>query len=364
MPEKKYIQMRGINPFSLQTKILWHHDRLFNFLNKGSSFPVEIEINPTNYCNEKCVWCISSYSHKKEEGIDKDVLLRFIEEYKEMGGKSIIWSGGGEPTCYPHLKEAILKAAKLGIKQGLMTNGFFNEDLIPILGKHMGWVRFSLDTADKERYKKMKGVDAFDTVVKNIKLLTKTPVRVVTNMNMAEWNVDEIEKMAEFSKEIGADGFQIRPILGRPYGDSYNKQSDKEFILKQWKRLQDLDKFKEEKFKVFISWDKFHDVIDEENNHGRIYNKCQYHHFIAVLNSNGEFTVCMYRLNDPKFVFGNVNEKSLKEIWNSDKRKEVIDHCDNKIDFSKCQVCCKGHELNKFLHRIQNPIKSSDPDFL
>lgn len=348
------------NPFGAQAKILWHTDRLCSFLREGSAFPVHVEISPTNDCNMSCEWCFCNRMRSKES-IDIGVLESFLMEFHRMGGKAVGWSGGGEPTCYSHLDDAIEIAADIGLEQGLFTNGLFPKRLIKVIGENMTWVRLALDTTEKKSFSEKKGVseNALGKVLNNMKQLSEYPTRLVTNTELASWNSRHMRDFILTSKRYGADIAQIRPVLPRSY---LNEKIDSEFYIDQLPRLREYEQMGDKDFQVFISWDKFADIISGEP-YGRTYDKCQYHHFFCVLNANGDLGVCMYRLDDPHFIFGNVYNKTVGDIWESDKRKEVIRYCNEQIDFSKCQICCKGAELNKILHFVQTPNPKSDPNF-
>jgi len=358
--DKAFHRVDGRNPFGAQAKLLWHSDRLCSFLRDGSAFPVHVEISPTSTCNMTCEWCISSYM-RKSENIDLKSLKRFLYKFREMGGRAVVWSGGGEPTLYPELEEAIEEASCLNLKQGIFTNGLFPKRLIKRIGENMEWVRFALDTTDKKLFCEKKGVNerAYEKVLANLKLLSVYPSRLIVNAELDKWNLSNMKNIIETSKAQGADIVQIRPVLPRPYKD---ETVDSDFYASCLPMLKELEEMGDKGCQVFISWDKFDDFVDGEP-YGRTYDKCQYHHFFFVLTANGDLGVCMYRLYDDNFIFGNIYKNSLEGIWQSEKRKEVIRHCNEDIDFSKCQICCKGSELNKMLHFIQNPNPKSDPDF-
>jgi radical SAM protein with 4Fe4S-binding SPASM domain len=92
--------------------------------------------------------------------------------------------------------------------------------------------------------------------------------------------------------------------------------------------------------------------------------KCVAHFFVCILNADGDLCVCMYHLGDKRFSFGNIDEQSLSDIWRGAKRREVLDLCSNHLDLETCQVCCKGHEINKFLQLVQTPDPAMDVNFL
>ena len=385
----------GRNPFASQTKLLWHMDRLAEWRLRGDTFPVLMEINLTNYCNEACKWCISAYSHisnpamtsdekqhqlklldqssaisnhpERRRGLDIDYLGPFLKRAKAMGLRAVTWSGGGEPTTHPQFMDAVRQAGALGLEQGLMTNGFFKKSYIAELGNSLKWIRVSLDTLDRAKYKEQKVTDALPHVLENIQELAKYSVTVGVNMNLAEWNVDEISSMASWSKHVGADYFQIRPVLGLPFNLARNAPYRTQSKL-DWSRIKPIlfqaEAQSSNRFKVLVSWDKFDDVSDVEGNFGRTYSKCLYHFFVCVVNANGDLCVCMYHLGDREFSFGNIYEQSLDDIWAGPKRQKVLQMCSGGLDLSTCQVCCKGHEINKLMHFIESPDQETDANFL
>ena len=217
--EKRFDKMKGSNPYGNQNKLLWHMPRICEFLTTGSTFPIQVELNPTNNCNMACKWCLTEYAHKKED-IDVDVLKRFLGEFAELGGRSIDWTGGGEPSIYPHADEAIAFAAKVGLKQGMITNGLFKSSLVPTLVQNMTWVRFSLDSTNNQLYQEMKGVgpNALGKVMDNMAAMCKYEKRprVVANVNLSMWNWPDLEQTLLDARECGIDGFQVRPVLPGP----------------------------------------------------------------------------------------------------------------------------------------------------
>lgn len=361
-PSGTFKKIGGDNPYGNQIKLLWHLDRIYQFKNMGTTFPIQVELNPTSQCNMRCKWCITEYAHKNES-LSIDHLNRFLAEFRAMGGKSIGWTGGGEPGIYPHIQEAVETAAKVGLRQGMMTNGLFKPGLVDVFRDTMTWIRFSLDTVDPASYSAMKGVtpNALKHVLRNIeRLSSQSPrPRVVVNVNLSRWNSLHVIDTLQKSRELGVDGFQIRPILPR-VGETYTRE-DIQFYTDWLRRLPELQQYQTKDFQIFISYDKFKDVVEGRLN-VRDYDRCQYHQFIVVLDSNGDLCVCTHHMGDDRFTFGNIYHNTVKEIWASDKRKAAIEHC-NRLDFKECQACCKGHEINKFLHFIQNPISKSDPDF-
>jgi hypothetical protein len=54
-----------------------------------------------------------------------------------------------------------------------------------------------------------------------------------------------------------------------------------------------------------------------------------------------------------EFSYGDLRKKSFKDIWNSEKRKEVI----KRLNLSKCPPVCRNHDINKILFDISKKKK-------
>ncbi|MBA4348511.1 MAG: hypothetical protein C0415_00775 [Thermodesulfovibrio sp.] len=345
-----------LQPFKSVSKLLhFHSDHLYQYLTNGDTFPIHIEINLTNVCNQRCPWCINENvkaNGRKPEYLNIKRLSMFLANFQSLGGKTITWSGGGEPTCHPEFTEAVEECAKFGLEQALITNGAFDENLVPVISNHMRWIRVSLDAINPEEYKRNKGTEIDVVIDRIIKLVSTRNSRVTPivgiNVNMGEWNFFDIKNIVLKSEELGVNYVQFRPILGRPYVDAiYGEQLTPNFIKTVLPELQLLSQ-KEKSCKVIVSKDKFKDLL--EPNYGRNYGSCRYHRFFCVLNANGDLSVCMFHLYDKRFVFGNIYNETFEAIWKGEQRKRVVKFCeDGGLNLATCQVCCKGHEINKFL---------------
>lgn len=390
----KYNEFRDDNPFENASKLLYHADRLSEYIKTDSTFPINIEINLIDVCNQACRWCISMYSHisnpslsaeekksrlsivnesfsapnnrKIQQGIDIKYLKKFLEDIKRLGTKAIVYSGGGEPMIFKEADEAIQHASNLGFDVGIMSNGQFKKDLIPIIGEMAKWIRISLDTFNAEAYEYQKFTKGFEQVIENIKELVKYPVKVGLNMNIAEWNYKEIIDFAFRGKELGVDYVQYRPVLKLPfeqkYNDPYRTTLGEDLLEKIEILLIAAEQLSDDKFKAMVSWDKFKDI--KKDDFGRNYKACEGHNFMNVLGSDGKWQVCMYYLGDDRFTYGNIYENSADEIWKSNKKKQVDEFTKTKLDLSKCQVSCRLHQKNKLIHLVKNRKEEADINFV
>jgi len=98
---------------------------------------------PTTRCQLHCPFC--NYANRgSHEDLPWDVFKQALKTLAEGGIKAMEFSGGGEPTCWPHLSSAILSATDAGVQVGLMTNGV---DLPQLSRRALGaceWVRIDV----------------------------------------------------------------------------------------------------------------------------------------------------------------------------------------------------------------------------
>ena len=349
-----YPEFSKDNPFGSQSKMLYHLDRVQEYISTGDTFPIFMEVNLTDVCNMRCSWCISD--NRLDAGslqtLEIESLKRFIIDFSTHGGKALTWSGGGEPTLYKYFEEITLLARDCGIDLGLMTNGAFNKKYIKLIGENFKWVRISLDTLNKDLYKKWKGVDFVDKVLENISLLRSYKTKVGINVNVnVDMEVNDIKNLID-SLYKNCDYIQFRPVLPR-----YFKDEGIAINNPVWGWL----KTYQDDPKINLSYDKFKDL---KSNSQFPFKTCEGHYFSPILNADGDIKVCMYHPNRKEFSFGNINRTSLMEIWKSDKRQETIEFVRNFDYKNNCQQCCKLYELNKFIDFIKSPSDKLDINFL
>lgn len=284
--------------------------------------PVNLQIDPTNICNHDCSFC---YYHVHELGdfvykekINREVMLKTLDDLLVLGGKSVEWTGGGEPFVHKDFDEFSQKARSNGFEQALVTNG-------QLLDKHIdevldfSWVRVSVNGGSNS-YEKVHRVRAGvrDTVWKNIEDLAGKKkdgnVLGISNVVCAD-NWMDIYEIGKYAKERGADNYRISL--------AHTDDKDAPFLNIWGDILDQIDKTKDlqdDDFRVFSFSNRIATIARKEKG-----GFCFYHHLTTALGANGELYPCCYFKYLPEFSLGNVNEMSLVDIWFGDKRKEFID---------------------------------------
>ncbi len=289
-----------MNKFDPQTKLLFHGDRVKQWLETGKTSPILVEIAPTGYCNANCSWCDFKDNHDSDR-INTEFLINEIEKLANSGLKAINWTGGGEPTLHPDFEKFIRFADSKNLKQGLFTNSLKE---IPCQDVFQ-WIRVSLTDRGYE------GIE-------------KPTVPFGINLNHTDHTEEHLRHLCKTAKDFGASYFQVRPALI----GSYDAQPKLECPLY-------LKEYETDDFKVYTTDYKY-----EECNKKKSYDKCYGFHFCPSIDWHGNIGSCLYMMNDDRFIL---------------KGQDYI----NVIP--ECQNCCKNHELNKLLYKVKN---TEDVDFL
>ena len=92
--------------------------------------------------------------------------------------------------------------------------------------------------------------------------------------------------------------------------------------------------------------------IDERQ---KLYGKCLGLPFWAYLASSGDLYACSAFLGDERFSYGNIYKESFSDLWNGEKRKELINMMRDKWNIDECREVCRLDEINRYLWELKNP---------
>ena len=364
--------------FDPQAKTIYHLDRVLNYFEDTSIDPINIEIDPSNACNHSCPFCISGHLHlKKFKGtelfnrqmMNKDILMNLVKDLTKTEVKSISWTGGGEPTMNPNLKEAISYIKQnSNIDMGMFSNGtmFDRFDLFETIVDSLSWVRISIDAGNAKSYDELRVTNKnsnFNHVINNIKKLLQikkernSKIVIGVGFVVTQDNFDEVLDFASLFKDLDVDYCQYKPEIIQI--ERNNAPNNKEQISPEFWANHVLDLLKQasnilgSKFQCNVY--KVQDLIqDKEKTYGREYRQCIGSQLQPCIGADGEVYVCTNHRGHKERSYGNLYKNSFSEIWkNISKRKSVMDVIEKKEKFSKCSQLCKPHESNKMLWNIK-----------
>jgi sulfatase maturation enzyme AslB (radical SAM superfamily) len=178
--------------------------------------PITCEVDPSNYCQNDCEWCIyRKYIKSNRQHLDFDLFRELVRNLERIKVRSITFTGGGEPLMHPQFEKMVRFASKKGLKLGLVTNGIF-LDRYEHLADRFQFIRISLDEISRVLYKKRKGTDSFNHILINITRLVarqskQKKCQVGISKLLTGPNPTGIKMFRDLGKELKVDYVQIKP---------------------------------------------------------------------------------------------------------------------------------------------------------
>lgn len=340
--------------FKSNFKIRIHFDWLENYLNK-KSYPICLEIDPANYCPLNCSYCCWSDLRSSAKMIlPEKKLLSLVSEANELGVKSIIWTGGGEPLANPATCEAIKLSRSLGMDNGMFTNAvLLRKEIAKILINNLNWIRFHVGASTPKGYSQMhqvaKGV--FRTVCNNIKQFTefnKGKVSAGIGVVVNPINFQYVADLPRLAKELGLEFFQAKLDFEEIGKDEYVVWWQ-DIVIPHFTKIK---KHFGNKLKVHV----FSDPIVRSTKA----TYCHAHHVITAITADGRVAFCKMRRDQKNTTLGNVFENSLREIFDSEQHQKIA----NAIQPKTCPILnsfCPYRTTNEVIDELVNIKQTTNP---
>lgn len=338
-----------INQFS-SNKIFFHTDKLIRVLQGHVVTPSVYEVSLSGLCNCACAYCCCRQFHS-DCYLSREDIDSLVEELKKSGS-AVTLTGGGEPLTNRHFSYAVEQFGKNGIPVGVITNGLLlTPTSIDAIARFAHFVRISLDTAQPNEYRKIRGIDCnFEKLRRDLQALAKrkrelnSDILIGTQIVYVDQSVADIEQTILFSMDAKVDFVQIRPLDNIPY-QHLNRNYEK--YLSEKEHLSALSvRYSSEHFRVILNENKFseYELCDVRKQ----YNQCLGANFTASIGHDMRLYFCCSHIGNPTFCLGDLRKESLESLLYSEKRRKMIEN----PRFSACQIQCRNHQLNKILHEL------------
>lgn len=282
----------------------------------------KLYIEVTTKCNFACITCIRSsweeaYEHMEWETFEK--IIASINELPELEG--VFFGGFGEPMMHPRIFEMIKQVKDLGLKAEMITNGSYLTEAVinQLIDLKLDGIFVSFDSPDAEEFNEIRpGADfnnVYDNVVnlQRIKRLRKTvkPDLGIEFVAMKK-NFHRLPKLTRMAWDLNASQVIITNLL--PYHESMKDEivydmddtgsifGSESLIFAIRARLSAM-KLRTERYCKFVK-----DKTMSINFRGDV-SPCY-----ALMHSYKCYIYGREKQIYPCYL-GNVNKKTLKEIW-------------------------------------------------
>lgn len=294
-------------------------------------------------CNSACGYCDLPLNVGRYEMTRDEIRRVFRSLYAE--GLRFVFVQGGEPLLRRDLPEVLEDLSEIGLSLTVITNGTrFTPALVTGLARLSVNVSVSLDTLDRERYRRIRGADQLPQVLAGLDLLAEFPHPKYLTCIVSEVNRDEVLEVVRFAHSRG-----FIPVVGAYHWgiERYGRvdatlQYDRHTLGRVFARVLDSG---------LVPRGYLRDYIRDNVRwlSGDSLAPCDAGRYSVAIDASGNVSPCLALPHA-----GNLLESSLGEILERLDRK-AITRCSER---SSCNMLCSrvvGSVLRRPLSALQTP---------
>ena len=313
-------------------KLSYHHERVLAWENGERVAPVSVDMALTRACGAMCSFCYAMVQEPQERSTIKvKQALDLIDDFAEVGVKSVSLISDGESTLSKAYVPFIEHASNVGIDVGNATNGWeWEPEKIDQVLPHLTWVRFTCAAGTPEGYsrimfKSAEHTEVFDRAMKHIKyavdLKKKLNLKVTLGIQMVlmpEFK-DEIIPFAKLAVDLGVDYGVIKHCSDDEFGTlgvDYSKYEE------MYDLLDEAEKLGNENTKIIVKWDKIQDK--GKPSYKRFYGP----QFLLQISGSGLVAPSgmFFNARYSKLHIGNFVDERFKDIFKSDAYWKIMNY--------------------------------------
>ena len=246
---------------------------------RAPRMPDIVQIESTNLCNAKCVFCPRDEMHRRQGVMDMDLYRKVVDECAELGITHVRVHNYGEPFLDKQLVEKVRYAKERGIAEvGMISNGsLITEDIARgMIEAGLDAINISVDAAGKEVFESTRLHLDYDTVIANIRGIVR------------------------IRKELG----RKRPRLILSFVRQ-NNSADEQAFIREWSQVAD---------KIHIT--DLHNWAGTLNGESDVQYPCYRMWLTFTVLWDGRVSLCCADY-DGRNVLGDLRTSTIKEVWNS-----------------------------------------------
>lgn len=336
-------------------KLIYHPEVVTRWMKGENIYPIEIEISPSGACNHRCVFCAVDYIGYQPDFLNKDIILRDIAQMSMKGLKSVICSGEGEPLLNKDMPDIANGIKAYGIDVAMSSNGvLFTKEIAKDCLEAFTWIRFSVASMEKKSYDKIQRGKTDDLERVGVNLVEAVRIKKDKGLKttlgvqclLLPDNMSQLPDMAKQLREIGVDYLTVKPYSQHLHSEN-TFQIDYDAMLEL---EQELKQYETQDFAVYFRVNAM-----KKMHHEKCYEQCYGLPFMTHIDAKGNVWPCVAHIGTEELCYGNIYEQTFEEIWESGRRRRIIEKL-NLLDINKvCREACRLDEINKYLNELKHP---------
>ena len=252
---------------------------------RAPRMPEIVQIESTNICNAKCVFCPRDDMHRRQGIMSVELFRKIVDECVDLGITHVRMHNYGEAFIDKKLVEKVRYAKQKGIKEvGVISNGSLITEEIArgMIDAGLDAINISVDASGKEVFESTRVGLKYDKVIANI------------------------ERLVRLRSESG----KRRPKLILSFVRQ-NNSADEQAFIEHWRAIAD---------KIHVT--DLHNWAGTLNKESDVNYPCYRPWLTFTVLWDGRVSLCCADF-DGKTILGDLNTHSIAEIWNAEPYRDV-----------------------------------------
>jgi MoaA/NifB/PqqE/SkfB family radical SAM enzyme len=247
---------------------------------RAPKMPEIVQIEATNICNAKCVFCPRDEMHRRQGIMSLELFKKIVDECAELGITHVRMHNYGEAFVDRKLVEKVRYAKQRGIQEvGMISNGSLITEPVArgMIDAGLDAINISVDASGKEVFEATRIGLKYDKVIANI------------------------ERLLRLRTESG----KRRPKLILSFVRQ-NNSADEQAFIEHWRSIAD---------KIHVT--DLHNWAGTLNTESDVNFPCYRPWLTFTVLWDGRVSLCCADF-DGKTILGDLNTHSIAEIWNAE----------------------------------------------
>ncbi len=242
--------------------------------------PEIVQIESTNICNAKCVFCPRDEMHRRQGVMEMGLYRKIVDECVDLGIEHVRMHNYGEPFIDRQLVEKVRYAKSRGVPQvGMISNGSLITEEVArgMIESGLDAINVSVDASGREVFERTRVGLKYDKVIANI------------------------ERLLRLRAELG----RIRPKLILSFVRQSDSEDERAFI-EHWKSRVD---------KVHVT--DLHNWAGTLHTRSDVNFPCYRPWLTFTALWDGRVALCCADF-DGREILGDLRSSTIRDIWNSE----------------------------------------------
>ena len=300
--------------------------------------PVCLYLEVTNRCNLLCTTCPRTFEDlEPPTDMPWELFTRIIDQVPDL--RRAVLHGVGEPMMVRNLPRMVRYLKARGVYVLFNTNGTLLNDTrgLALIEAHLDELRVSLDAAHPQAFEAVRGVDAFDRIVANVRAFTALQRKLgVEFPRVSLWltglkeTLVELRRFVELAHELGVPEVYLQRLVYFPEGQGLARPESALFENLDAQEQELLHVAAEAAQALGVKFNASGAVEPEVSVKRRVgdqpWSLCRRPWTLMYFTATGRALPCCiapFSLRGyESFTLGDATQETLREIWNGARYQE------------------------------------------